>query len=293
MSTAAKIITNAKAHLMSGLVEERDKLKTTVTASATDIVLTYMPSGFREGTVFEIDAELMYVWVATTGTKTLTVERGYGGTTAAAHTADAIVILNPRFPRSRLLDAVNTELDNLTAGTGIYAEVEVALTYNGSDRQINLTSATGVIDLLSVKYRNLATDWIEIRHCYLQKGLPTTDFASTFAVTFDRVPPSGTLRAVYSKAFTRVTAEANDMQTVALLPVTCEDIVEYGAALCLMAGREVKRAFTESQGETRRADEVPPGASNQSPSALRSYRRDRIQAESTRLSRKYPKYNRR
>lgn len=293
MSTAATIINHARAHLMSGTVEERDKLATTVTAGATDIVLTYMPSGFREGTVFEIGSELMYVWVAATGTKTLSVERGYNGTTATAHTAGDIVTLNPRFPRARLLDAVNYELADLSTDGSIYAEVEVALTYNGSDRLINLTSATNVIDLLAVKYRQSATEWVPLRHCYLQRGLPSTDFASTYAIAFDRIPPSGTLRATYAKSFTSVTSEADNMQTVALLPVTCEDIVEYGAALCLMAGREIKRTFTESQGETRRADEVPPGATNQSPSALRAYRRDRIQAEATRLAKKYPKYNRR
>lgn len=290
MSTAATIINHARRHLLSGTIEERDKLAVTVTAGATDIVLTYMPSGFREGNVFEIGSELCYVWVAATGTKTLTVERGYGGTTAAAHTAGDIITLNPRFPRAHLLDAVNNELDDLSAGTGIFAEVEVSLTYNGSDRQINLTSATNVLDLLEVRYRSLATDWIPMRRVYLQRGLPTTDFASGFAVTFDELPPSGTLRAIYSKQFVHVAAETDDMQTVALLPATCEDIVEYGVALQLMAGREIKRTFTESQGETRRADEVPPGATNQSSSGLRAKYRDRIRAEGARLAKKYPHY---
>ncbi len=293
MSTAATIINHTRRHLLSGTVEERDKLATTVTSGATDIALTYMPSGFRESTVFEIGSELCYVWAANTGTKTLTVERGYGGTTPAAHTAGDIVTLNPRFPRAHMLDAINNELDDLSAGTGIFAEVEVALTYNGASRQINLTSATNVLNLLEVRYRNSATDWIRLPHTYLQRGLPTTDFASGFAVTFTEIPPNGTLRAIYSKQFVHVTTETDNMQTVALLPATCEDIVEYGVAIQLMAGREIKRTFIEAQGETRRADEVPSGATNQSVSPLRAKYRDRIRAEGERLARRYPHYNRR
>lgn len=295
MSTAGAIITKSKRHLLGGITEERNKLQTTVTAGATDIVLTYDLAGFREGTVFEIDAELMYVWLAVTGTKTLTVERGYGGTTAAAHTAGAIATLAPRFPRQQSLDALNDELNDLSSpSNGLYAVVETSLTgYNGSDRMLNLTSATNVIDLIEVRHRELATDFIPQRNYYLQRQLPTADFASSFAITFNTLPPSGTLRVVYSKSFTNVTLEADDMQTVALLPATCEDIVELGVAIRLMAGREIKRTFPETQGETRRTDEIPSGSTNQSASALRALRRDRIMAEATRLLQRYPRTIRR
>jgi hypothetical protein len=66
--------------------------------SDTSVVVTYALEGLRVGQVFEIDSELFYIWAADTGTKTLTVERGYNGTTAAAHTAGAIVTSQPTFP---------------------------------------------------------------------------------------------------------------------------------------------------------------------------------------------------
>jgi hypothetical protein len=55
-----------------------------------------------------------------------------------------------------------------------------------------------------------------------------------------------------------------------------------------LASREVKRNFIESQGDTRRADEVPSGAMNASVTNLLRLRRDRIQAEAARLNRQYP-----
>jgi hypothetical protein len=56
----------------------------------------------------------------------------------------------------------------------------------------------------------------------------------------------------------------------------------------LMAGREVKRNFTESQGDTRRAEEVPSGAVANSMLQLQRLRRDRVMAEAARLNRQYP-----
>jgi hypothetical protein len=68
------------------------------------------------------------------------------------------------------------------------------------------------------------------------------------------------------------------------------DILALGTQIRLMSPREVKRNFTESQGDTRRSDEVSVGAVGNSFSQLQRLRRDRIQAEASRLSRAYPTF---
>ena len=67
-----------------------------------------------------------------------------------------------------------------------------------------------------------------------------------------------------------------------------EDIVEYGIMSRMLAPREIKRNFTESQGDTRRSDEVPAGAVSGSVSNILRLRRDRIIAEAAKLARQYP-----
>jgi hypothetical protein len=52
----------------------------------------------------------------------------------------------------------------------------------------------------------------------------------------------------------------------------------------------VKRNFTESQGDTRRADEVTAGAVSGSITSLIRMRRDRITAEAAKLARQYPTF---
>jgi len=58
--------------------------------------------------------------------------------------------------------------------------------------------------------------------------------------------------------------------------------------LRLMAGREIKRNFLESQGDTRRAEEVPPRAIMDSVANIQRLRRERVIAEAGRLKAQYP-----
>lgn len=289
MSTAGALINRVSRQLLSGTIEERNKLAVTVTSADTSIVMSYDLAGLRNGSVFEIDSELMYVWVAESGSKTLTVERGYLGTTAAAHTVGALAILNPRFPQQQLLDALNQDIDDLSSPlNGLFQVKTVNVTYDGSDRQTNLTSATAVIDLIDVRLRYLNTDFVTIRGARLARDLPTADFASTFAITLDQSVMAGTLRVRYKAPFVRATTTADNLQTVSFVPVSMEDILEYGVMSRMLATREVKRNFIESQGDTRRSEEVPVGAMSSSVSNILRIRRDRIIAEAAKLARQYP-----
>jgi len=289
MSTASALLDRVNRQLLSGTIEERNKLATTVDSDDTAFVMTYDLGGLRAGTVFEIDSELVYVWEATSGSKTLTVERAYMGTTAAAHTAGAVVTLNPRFPKAQMLEALNQDIDDLSSPlNGLYRIVSVDVDYNGSDRQTNLTGATSVLDLIDVRLRYLDSDYPVIRMTRLQRDLPTADFASGYAIVFDESVMAGSLRVRYKAPFTRVSAIGDSLQSVANVPTTMEDILELGVMSRVLSVREVKRNFIESQGDTRRSDEVGSGAMRDSFSNILRLRRDRIIAEAAKLARQYP-----
>ncbi len=289
MSTAGAVLTRASRQLLSGTIEERNELATTVNTAVTSIVLSYDLGGFRAGSVVEIESEMMYVWEATAATKTLTVTRGFDGTTAASHTSGTLAIVNPRFPRQQMLDALNADIDDLSSTVnGLFRVVAQDISYNGTNRQINLTSASKVIDLLDVRLRYLSTDFPVIRKVRLQRDLPTADFASGLAIVFDEPVMAGTLRVVTKREFTRASSEASDVQTVCFVPETCEDILEMGVILRMMNGREIKRNFIESQGDTRRSDEVPSGSTRDSLTNIQRLRRERIVSEAARLKQQYP-----
>ena len=289
MSTASALLDRVNRQLLSGTVEERNKLAATVDSDDTAFVMSYDLAGLRAGVVFEIDSELCYIWEATSGTKTITVERGYMGTTPASHTAGAIITINPRFPKAQMLEALNQDIDDLSSPlNGLFRIVTADVDYNGSDRQVDLTGATSVLDLIDVRLRYLDSDYPVIRMTRLQRDLPTTDFPSGFAIVFDESAMAGTLRVRYKAPFTRVSTVSDSIQSVANVPVTMEDILELGVMSRVLSTREVKRNFIESQGDTRRSDEVPAGAMRDSFSNILRLRRDRIIAEAAKLARQYP-----
>ena len=289
MSTAGALLDRVQRQLLSGIVEERNKLASGVDADDTSLTLTYDLGGFREGTVFEIGSELMYVWEAVSGTKTLVVERGYAGTTPASHSSGAIAVLNPRFPRAQMLDALNQDIDDLSSpSNGLFRVIATNVTYNGSDRQVNLTGATNIIDLIDVRVRYLSDDYPYIRGVRLQRDLPTSDFASGFALVFDEDCVAGSLRVRYKAPFTRASSISSNLQSACFVPESMEDILEMGVMIRLLASREVKRNFTEAQGDTRRATEVPSGGMRDSMTNILRLRRDRILAEKAKLARQIP-----
>ena len=289
MTTAATILNRASRQLLSGVIEERNKLASAINSTDTTVTTTYDLGGLRTGGVFQLGAELLYIWDAVPASKTLTVERGYAGTTAASHSSGAVLTLNPRFPRAQMLDALNSEIDDLSStSNGLFRVVTVDLSYNGSDRQINITGSGTILELLDVRLRYEADDHPVIRSTRIQTGLPTADFASGNTLVFDEPVMAGTYRVRYKAAFTRAATESSDLTTDCFLPATCDDIVEYGLMIRMMAGREIKRNFIESQGDTRRPDEVPAGAINSSITNLQRLRRERIIAEAARLKAQFP-----
>lgn len=288
MTTAGQLIDRVAGELLAGVVEERNKLASGIDASATSITLTYSLQGVREGGVFEIGQELFYVWTTNSTAKTAVVERGFGGTTASTHDAGAIVTVNPRFPRHRVLNQLNADLSDLSSPmNGLFQMKTVDVAYNGSDRMVDLTGVTNIIDLYDVRLRYLNDDYPVIRSVRLLRDMPTTDFSSGHALAFDSPVRAGSIRVIYKAAYDQFTAETDTVADVGGSD-TLDDLLAIGAQMRLVAPREIKRNFTESQGDTRRAEEVPSGAVANSMIQLQRLRRDRIQAEAARLNRQHP-----
>ena len=288
MTTAQTIIDQARRDLLSGVVEERNKLAANINSSATSVQLSFDPKGVRDGAVIEIGAELMYVW-AVNGS-TVTVERGWEGTTAASHNANAIITVKPRFPNRQLFDHLNDEITDLSSpANGLFQIKTATLQYNGSDRAIDMSGVTDLISIHEVRWRYASDEWIEVRGYRLSRNAATTDFASGLMLIFDAPPAqASTVRVTYKAPYTRLSALTDDVTTAGGVQASLEDVIRMGVQLRAMVGREVKRNFMEAQGDTRRAGEVGPGAVQASWRGIAAVRQARIEAEQARLSQQYP-----
>lgn len=292
MTTAQTIIDQARRDLLAGVVEERNKLSALIDSSTTSLSLQYDPRGVREGNIIEIGAELMYVW-GTSGS-TVTVERGFQGTTAASHAAGALVTVKPRFPNQMMFEHLNDEITDLSSpANGLFRVAVCTRDYNGSDRAVDLTGVTDLLSIHEVRWEYDTDEWIEVRRWRLARNADPTDFASGLMLIFDMPPAQAApIRVVYKAPYTRLTALSQDLTTVGGVQATLEDVVRMGVQLRAMAGREVKRNFVEGQGDTRRAGEVGPGAVQASWRGIAAMRQQRIEAEQARLFQAYPIRNR-
>jgi hypothetical protein len=152
---------------------------------------------------------------------------------------------------------------------------------------VNLTGVTDITILQDVRYRYLSDDYPVIRNVRLLTDMPTSDFASGYALAIDDYLRAGSLRVIYRAPYSPFTSESDTVASVGG-STYLDDLLVVGAQMRLVAPREIKRNFTESQGDTRRAEEVPAGAVLNSMVGLQRLRRDRIQAEAARLNRQYP-----
>jgi hypothetical protein len=173
---------------------------------------------------------------------------------------------------------------------GLYQIKSLELNYNGTWNMISLPTIDKIIDLVSVTIRYIATDYPVIRKCRLIRDLPNDDFSAGYAIRFDEQVRAGKMIVVYKAPYTNVTNETQNLQNVSGFPTTAEDILMMGAQIRLVSPREVKRNFTESQGDTRRSEEVPTGSVSSSINNIIRMRRDRITAEAARLARQYPTF---
>lgn len=290
MTTVAQWIDTVKDYVLTGSREEQDILNGNITDVATTLVPTDFTDGIQQGAEIEIDLERMYVRSVAGGVN-ITVIRGYRGTTKAAHTTGADIIVNPRVPKASIVRELNNELASLSSPTnGLYKTATVDLTWSGSQYGYNLTGVTDIEDVLSVQWEGYTGyAWIPVpaSQWRLGRSQDTTDFSTGLALFFDAPISGRTVRVVYKAPFTAVAAVSDVVETVAGLPATAVDIPPLGAAINLVAPSEIRRSM-DGQGDPRGDEDVPPGSRTNSTRWLMARRQQRIAEEASRLARDHP-----
>jgi len=159
--TAQVWIDSTRDMLLSGYVEELDLVTTAPTpaTTGTTLVVQGIASSIVKGVVIEVNAELMYV-ISITST-TVSVMRGYAGSTAATHTAGDIVRVSPKFPAHRIVSSINDDLADLSApGHGLFQMKTTSFTYNGGVDGYNLAGLTSaeIDSIYSVTYADIGSE---------------------------------------------------------------------------------------------------------------------------------------
>ena len=294
MTTVQNWVDQTRSYLMSGYTENRNQLASPYTAGSGTLVFSKPTDGIRAGTRLSIGTNTFYVW--SIAGSTASVSAGEEGSTDASATTGSLVRVAPRFTDNDILVQLGNEINDLSSpANGLYGLSTADFTYNPVLTGYDLGPvADQLISIYEVKYltpgpahdnpRIPNTKW------RLNRNADTTQFPSGFALQLFSPGYAGFgVRVVYKSNLTMPTTTFANVASTGL-QTTAFDIPPLGAAIRMMSGREIKRDFTEAQGDTRRGLEVQAGAIQASANGLQQLRARRIAAESAKLEALYPSY---
>jgi hypothetical protein len=282
---------------MSGHQEQLNRLDTAYVAGSGTMSFDFDMAGIRSGTVISIGTSTFYVWEANVNLKTATVQASWDGTADQDWPSGTIVRVAPRFTDAQILRAINEEINDLSSpSNGLFQVGTSELVYDSALVGYDLSQAPNMISPIELRVENPGSfkEWTRIPSFKYRivKGAPTGQegFESGMALFLYDTWAGATgdrLHLSYRKGF-NLLSNLYSTKIATGIPSSAWDIPPIGAAISLMAGREIKRSFVESQGDSRRAAEVTAGTSTSSVNALRLLRQQRITAEKQRLDGFYP-----
>jgi len=294
MTTVNDWVTTTRSTLMSGYVENRNKLSIAYTKGGSTLTFAYPPDGIRAGARLSIGTNTFYVW--TISGQQATVSAAEDGSTDQDAPVGSLVRVSPRFTDDEIVKALAADLNDLSSpANGLFGIGTVDLTYNAILNGYDLgPTASDLISIYEVKYLTpgpqMDNPRIHTTGWRLNRNAISTQFPSGMSLQlFEPAYPGYNVRVVYRSNFSMPTTLYANVSATGLLP-SAYDIPPLGASIRLMAGREIKRDFTESQGDTRRAGEVPAGAVAASSRNLQILRQQRITSEAAKLEAIYPNF---
>jgi hypothetical protein len=281
--TVCDLVELVRREFLPDAGENLNVLAAPVDAVTTTWSFTYELGQIAEGALLSCGFEAVRVWSGgNLASKTAPVLRGYLGSTAAAHSAGDLVRVKPDVTDAQILRAINDELGRLPR-LGIYRVADVTLVASSTGAR-TYDLATDVLNgdsLLEIRWDrdSAANDWPLIRDADLLPDMPTSEFPSGWALRLNSSVGVGrNIRVRYRAAFSQLPATCTaNVESTSGLPGHAHDLLVLGAALRLTAPGEIPRNRTRAQGDTRRANEVPPGAKLRAPLRVEAEYRARVQ----------------
>ena len=212
------------------------------------------------GALIEVDQELMLVTAANTSTRTLTVSRGYAGTTAATHADEANVFINPTFPRKSVFDAVS---DNIVR---LYPSLYNVTTTNVVANTTYQEVPASTVEVLTSYVQNATGNQYTSAGIELLRDFPPS--STNTAVQFYNTTNGKTVHLVVKRKFVRPTDETSDLETVCLIAPEYEQIIMVGAVADIMGATDIDASTQEFITEKLAAESYPVGSGERLRNAL-------------------------
>jgi hypothetical protein len=265
---------------------------TTTSSSASPLILSLGSTENVGKGIVEIDEELLWVDSFDRISNTATIApygRGYLGSTAATHTADAKVTISPTFPRNVVKRAINDTIRSL--GASIFAVKNTSFTFNAAQSTYAFNNLN-IKNILTVSWQSIgpSQEWVPIRKWDFDSTADSTAFGSgAQTITLGSAPiPGRSVRIVYATDPVAFTDNAEDYVTQTGLPESTRDVVILGTAYRLLSFLDPARASQVSPQADETDSKRPYGASQSATKQLYALYSQRLQEETKSQQKNYP-----
>jgi hypothetical protein len=289
-TTLAEWIEETRDHIDGDNSEEANQLDGAYVAGSGTLTLQHPMGNIAPGAWLSIRGNTLRVM--DTAGQTATVVGGQRGSHDANAADNTMVRVNPRFSDFQIIRAINRTLGAISSPeVGLYRVLTVDLeNYNPAmvGYELDDPEMARILDVRREAYGGtLMWESVPAEHWDLVWGAPTVDFPSGIALRLLTGNPGLATQVVYGTVYDTIDS-VDALASTTGISEQAEDIPPMGAALRLVAPREIGRNATRGQGSSRRSNEVPPGAVGASYRGLAAFYQQRLDEESSRLRQKWP-----
>jgi hypothetical protein len=298
MTTLAQMIDEVLINL-SGYTYQQDRstyLKTAVTtltspSTAPTILSLGDTSNVGKG-ILEVDEELMWVDSFDRVGNTATVSpygRGYLGTPATTHAADAKVTISPIFPRYVIKKAINDTIRAM--GASLLSVKQTTFPFNAAVNTYEFENLN-IENILTMSWQDTgpSKEWIRIRRWDFDPFADVTTWgANSQTVTiYDFITPGRTVKVMYATPPTPMENMTDVFTTTTGYPESARDIAILGASYRLLAYLDPARAGQISPQADETDGKRPYGASASATKQLFALYSQRMNEEVSTQQNQYP-----
>ena len=298
MTTLAQMIDEVLINL-SGYTYQQDRstyLKTAVTTltspSTSPTILSLGDTSNVGKGILEVDEELMWVDSFDRVGNTATVSpygRGYLGTPATTHAADAKVTISPIFPRYVIKKAINDTIRAM--GASLLSVKQTTFPFNAAVNTYEFENLS-IENILTMSWQDTgpSKEWIRIRRWDFDPFADVTTWgANSQTVTiYDFITPGRTVKVMYATPPTPMENMTDVFTTTTGYPESARDIAILGASYRLLAYLDPARAGQISPQADETDGKRPYGASASATKQLFALYSQRMNEEVSTQQNQYP-----
>jgi hypothetical protein len=298
MTTLAQMIDEVLINL-SGYTYQQDRstyLKTAVTTlispSTSPTILSLGDTSNVGKGILEVDEELMWVDSFDRVGNTATVSpygRGYLGTPATTHAADAKVTISPIFPRYVIKKAINDTIRAM--GASLLSVKQTTFPFNAAVNTYEFENLN-IENILTMSWQDTgpSKEWIRIRRWDFDPFADVTTWGANSQTVsiYDFITPGRTVKVMYATPPTPMENMTDVFTTTTGYPESARDIAILGASYRLLAYLDPARAGQISPQADETDGKRPYGASASATKQLFALYSQRMNEEVSTQQNQYP-----